>query len=95
MSAPLEAPSSPPWIEYLHKFASTLKRAEAEDLQTDLEKLQEDLEEIVENVEELREHLGYWLDDDLERSDRAEAKENVDTLVNQLEEQLDTLKGKL
>jgi hypothetical protein len=73
-----------PWTERLYKFAAKLPRKDAADLATDLEAFSSDLEEIVDLIPELTEQLNTWADDDADRSDRADAKENADQMVNDL-----------
>lgn len=66
-------------------LASTnMTKAKASVVAEQLEDVKQDMEELGELITEFVDAAEMWADDEADRESRAEAKESVDTLVNQM-----------
>lgn len=77
-------PTDKTLYERMHALASNTTRARASAVVELLEDVKSDLEELGEIITEFIDATEMWEDEGADRESRAEAKETVDTLVNQL-----------
>jgi 4-alpha-glucanotransferase len=89
------APKIIPLIERLHTFAAKLPRKDAPQLAEDLDTFRTDVGEMLDSFTDFTAQVEAWCDDDNSRDERADAKEEVDQAVNELESHLLTLAGVL